>query len=65
LTRPSLLHYTATREELLQRAQEVFEWIRSGVVRLTIDSTFPLDQASEAHRRIESRASSGKILLLP
>ncbi len=65
LTRPSLTHYILTREELLQRASELFDWMQSGVVKLRIDSTFPLVQASEAHRRLESRASSGKILLLP
>jgi NADPH2:quinone reductase len=65
LTRPTLVHYTLTRQELLERAAEVFEWVKTGVLKLRIDSTFPLSQAAEAHRRLESRASSGKILLLP
>jgi NADPH2:quinone reductase len=65
LTRPILAHYTNNREELLLRANEVFEWIRTKAVTLKIDSTFPLSQAGDAHRRLESRASAGKILLLP
>jgi len=63
LTRPSLAHYTLTREELLQRANEVFDWMKSGVMKIKIDSVFTLADAAEAHRRLESRASSGKILL--
>ena len=65
LTRPTLANYTATREELLQRAGEVFDWIRKGVLQLRVDSTFPLAQAGEAHRRLEGRESAGKILLSP
>lgn len=65
LTRPSLGHYVLTREELLQRAAEVFEWIKNGVIRIRIDQTFSLQDAAEAHRRLESRASSGKIVLIP
>lgn len=65
VTRPSVAHYIATREELLQRSSELFEWVSSRVIRIRIDSTYPLAQAADAHRRLESRASSGKILLLP
>jgi NADPH2:quinone reductase len=65
LTRPTLVHYTLTRQELMERAQEVFHWVKSGVFKVRIDSTFPLANAADAHRRLESRASSGKILLLP
>jgi NADPH:quinone reductase len=65
LTRPTLAHYTATREELLNRANEVFEWVKSGVMKIRIDQAYPLERAGEAHRRLESRASTGKILLLP
>ena len=65
LTRPSLSHYTPNHEELEQRASKVFEWISSGVVKIRIDRTFPLAEAAEAHRRLESRASSGKMLLIP
>jgi NADPH2:quinone reductase len=65
LTRPSLAHYMLTREELLQRTNELFDWLHSDAVKLHIDSTIPLTQAADAHRRLESRASSGKILLTP
>jgi NADPH2:quinone reductase len=62
-TRPGLGHYIATREELTDRSAELFEWIRIGALTVHIDSTFALDQAADAHRRLESRESVGKILL--
>jgi NADPH2:quinone reductase len=62
-TRPGLGHYIARREELDDRSTELFEWIRSGAVTVHIDSTFRLSDAADAHRRLESRASVGKILL--
>jgi NADPH:quinone reductase len=65
ITRPSLAHYTLTREELLQRAGDVLGWIRAGQLKLTIDQTFPLKDAAEAHRRLEGRQSIGKLLLIP
>lgn len=65
LTRPSLAHYAATREELLERASTVFDWVSSGILKIRIDKTFPLNEAAEAHLRLESRISTGKILLIP
>lgn len=65
LTRPSLGHYTATGDELLMRARELFDWIRSGKLRLRIDRELPLGQAAEAHRLLESRSTAGKLLLIP
>jgi len=65
LTRPSLGHYTATREELLWRARELFEGLQSGAVRLRIDRELPLRDAAEAHRLLESRETAGKLLLIP
>lgn len=65
LTRPSLAHYATTREELLWRAGEVLEWIKSGEMKLRIEKTFPLAQASEAHRQLEGRKTTGKLLLIP
>jgi NADPH:quinone reductase len=62
-TRPGLANYIATHEELLSRSSELFEWLRQGVVQVRIDSTFPLADAADAHRRLESKASVGKILL--
>jgi len=65
LTRPSMAHYCANREELLGRAGDVLQWIASGKLKLAIDRTYPLAQAAQAHRDLESRATAGKILLIP
>lgn len=65
ITRPSLAHYTLTRDELLQRSGDVLGWIRSGQLKLRIEQTFPLKDAGEAQRRLESRQSTGKLLLVP
>jgi NADPH2:quinone reductase len=65
LTRPTLGHYIATRDELMERAGDVLGWAAAGELALRIDSEFPLAQAAEAHRRLESRATSGKLLLVP
>jgi NADPH:quinone reductase len=65
VTRPGLAHYTLTREELLQRSGDVLGWIRTGLLKLRIDQTFPLKDAAEAHRRLEGRLSTGKLLLVP
>ncbi len=63
LTRPTLQHYTRTREELLGHANEVLRWVADGTLRLRIDRTFPLDQAASAHAHLQSRRALGKILL--
>jgi len=65
LTRPTLGHYIATRTELLERAGEVLGWIKSGGLKLRIQHEFPLAQASEAHRALEGRKTTGKVLLIP
>ena len=65
LTRPSLANYVLTREELLWRATDVLDWITTGKLKLRIERTFPLSEAAEAHRQLEGRATTGKILLLP
>lgn len=65
MTRPTLGHYIADRAELEWRAGDVFNWVKDGKVHVRIDRTFPLRQAAEAHRYIESRASMGKVLLIP
>ncbi len=65
LQRPSLNHHIAAREELLQRAGEVLGWIRDGKVKLRIEHQFPLAQAAEAHKALEGRKTTGKILLIP
>jgi NADPH2:quinone reductase len=63
LTRPTLNHYVATREELVWRAGEVLEWVRDGSLSLRIDREVPLALASEAHRALEGRRTTGKVLL--
>ena len=65
LTRPSLMDYTATREELLQRANDILGWIKSGKLKLRIHDRFPLKDAAEAHRQLEGRLTTGKLLLIP
>ncbi|MDA1095920.1 MAG: quinone oxidoreductase [Chloroflexi bacterium] len=65
LTRPSLQHYTATRGDLLWRANDVLGWVADGSLKLHIHDRFPLSDASEAHRQLESRATTGKLLLVP
>ena len=65
LTRPSLGDYTADREELLWRAGEVFDWVASGELKVRIGGTFPVAEASEAHRLLQGRQTTGKLLLIP
>ena len=65
LTRPSLVDHTATREELEWRAGDILDWIKSGQLKLRIEHEFPLSEAAEAHRQLEGRATTGKVLLIP
>jgi len=65
LTRPGLGQYTTTREELLHRANEVFGWVKSGRLKVRIERTLPLKDAAEAHRLLEGRKTTGKVLLIP
>jgi NADPH2:quinone reductase len=65
LTRPSLFHYTASREELVKRAGDVLGWIQKGELKLRIGATFPLAEAAQAHRDLEGRKTTGKVLLIP
>src|SRR5499433_33927 len=65
LTRPSLNHYIATREDLQWRAGEVLGWIRDGKLRLRMEFEYPLKDAAEAHRALEGRKTTGKVLLIP
>lgn len=65
LTRPSLPHYTLERSELLQRANDVFNWTATGKLKVRIDNTFPLAEVAEAHRQLEGRKTTGKVILLP
>jgi NADPH2:quinone reductase len=64
-TRPTMGDYTATPAELQARAADLFAWVQSGALRVSIGATFPLAKAAAAHRAIESRQTTGKILLRP
>jgi NADPH:quinone reductase len=65
LTRPTLAHYTLDREELEWRASDVLGWVADGRLKLRIERTYPLSAASDAHRDLEGRQTTGKLLLLP
>ena len=65
ITRPSLAHYIATRDELMWRAKDLFDMIASGALKIRIDSEFPLREAVKAHQLLESRKTIGKVLLIP
>jgi NADPH:quinone reductase len=65
LTRPSIRHYTATREELLARAHDVFGWIADGRLEVRIGGRYPLEDVRRAHEDLEARRTTGKLLLTP
>jgi NADPH2:quinone reductase len=65
LTRPTLVNYIATREELVARTTSIFEMIASGRLRLRLDRRYPLAEAAQAHRDLEARKTTGKVLLIP
>jgi len=65
LTRPTLTHYTRARAELLSRARDVLQGVSAGTLKLRIGATFRLREAGEAHRQLEGRKTSGKVLLIP
>ncbi|MXX15232.1 MAG: quinone oxidoreductase [Gemmatimonadetes bacterium] len=65
LTRPTLNSYTQTREEYLQRTSEVMGWIQDGSLDVRIGEEHPLENTAEAHKRLEGRQTTGKVLLIP
>jgi NADPH2:quinone reductase len=65
LTRPSLMNFIQTHEELQWRASEVFEGMLSGNLTMTLGGSYPLAEAAQAHRDLEARKSSGKLILIP
>jgi NADPH2:quinone reductase len=65
LTRPTLVHYVADRDELLNRAADVFDWITSGRLTITISQRYPLAQARQAHEDLAARRTTGKLMLIP
>jgi NADPH2:quinone reductase len=64
LTRPTLAHYIATRDELVARATDVFGWMMGGKLDIRIHARYPLQRAADAHRDLESRKTAGKLLLV-
>jgi NADPH2:quinone reductase len=65
ITRPTLKDYTASRQELEERAAEVFGAIAKGELTLRIEHVYPLADAAHAHRDLEGRKTTGKLLLIP
>jgi NADPH2:quinone reductase len=65
LTRPSLAHHLATQEELDWRAGDVLKWVAQGKLKLRIHKVYPLAEAAQAHRDLEGRNTTGKLLLTP
>jgi NADPH:quinone reductase len=65
LTRPTLVHYIATREELCARAGDLLDWLAAGKLELRIGAELPLRNAADAHRALEARQTTGKVLLIP
>jgi NADPH2:quinone reductase len=65
LTRPTLFTYTAKREDLLQAAKELFDVVKKKVVKISVNQTYPLREAAQAHRDLEARKTTGSTVLLP
>jgi len=65
LTRPTLAHYALDRTELLKRAGDLFAWTAAGKLKLRIDKVFALSDVAEAHRQLEARKTTGKVVLIP
>jgi NADPH2:quinone reductase len=65
VTRPTLQHYMSDRSELLQRTGDLFDWVASNRLKLRIDKVLPMSAAAEAHRLLEGRKTTGKVILLP
>ena len=65
LTRPTLVNYTATPEDLATAARELFSVVKKGAVKIRINQTYPLREAAQAHRDLEARKTTGSTVLLP
>ena len=65
LTRPSLIHYTTAREDLLESANALFDVVAKGAVKIEVNQTYPLKDAAQAHRDLEARKTTGSTILLP
>jgi NADPH2:quinone reductase len=65
LTRPSLAHYAMTRDEILARTADLFEWLHSGELKFKVDRVFSLAEAAKAHEELQGRRTTGKVVLIP
>jgi NADPH2:quinone reductase len=65
ITRPTLKDYVATRSDLMTRAADVLNGVAAGTLKLRLEHTYPLVDAAQAHRDLESRKTTGKLLLIP
>lgn len=65
LTRPTIGHYQLTRSETIQRANDLFNWVKSGEIKVRIDRNFALEDARAAHDYMENRFTKGKVLIIP
>lgn len=65
VTRPSLMSYVASRADLLETANDLFDVVKRGVVKISVNHTYPLQEAAQAHRDLEARKTTGSIVLLP
>ena len=65
LTRPSLMTYTEKREDLLAHANDLFDVVQKGAVKITINQTYPLSEVPVAHRDLEERKTTGSTILIP
>ena len=64
-TRPSLPHYTATREDLVATANDLFRVVKSGAVKIEVNQRYALKDAAKAHRDLEARKTTGSTVLIP
>src|SRR5262249_28085080 len=65
MTRPTLQTYTASRSDLLETANDLFDVVKAGKVKINVNHTFPLNEAAQAHRELEARRTTGSVILLP
>ena len=65
LRRPTLVNYTATPEDLAKAARELFAVVKKGAVKIKVNQTYPLREAAQAHRDLQSRKTTGSTVLLP
>jgi len=65
VTHPSLIHYTASRAELLETANDLFTMVGSGRIKIEINHSYPLRETAQAHRDVEARKTTGSVVLIP